>query len=266
MDIEAYFDNDIEGSGTLSADGGIWYKDLVRNFRMIEQGNVPGGAKWGFECGTFVVDTGRYLSWLSQQLLAANIPILRKSYNSLSTVLVDYPSATTLFNCSGLGSSSLTDVVDPAVYPIRGQVLLVENTNKVNKMYFRSPMRVAKDTTYVFPRGRDGGVVLGGTREDGVWTGEWKKEAEKGILERCVALCPDLGKVEDLKIIKRGVGLRPGRTGGARIERQMLGDKLIIHNYGASGAGYQASWGMAKEAVNLLQETVSLSRLDQAKL
>lgn len=63
MDIEAYFDNDIEGSGTLSADGEIWYKDLVRNFRMIEQENVPVGAKWGFECGTFVVDTGKYLSW-----------------------------------------------------------------------------------------------------------------------------------------------------------------------------------------------------------
>lgn len=84
----------------------------------------------------------------------------------------------------------------------------MENTNHIEKMYFRSPMRVAKDTTYVFPRGRDGGVVLGGTREDGVWSGTWNEEAERGILERCVALCPELGKVEELKILKRGIGLR----------------------------------------------------------
>lgn len=32
------------------------------------------------------------------------------------------------------------------------------------------------------------------------------------------------------------------RKGGARIERELIGDRLVIHNYGAGGTGYQASW------------------------
>jgi len=32
------------------------------------------------------------------------------------------------------------------------------------------------------------------------------------------------------------------RKGGARIEREVIGNAVIIHNYGAGGAGYQASW------------------------
>lgn len=32
------------------------------------------------------------------------------------------------------------------------------------------------------------------------------------------------------------------RKGGARLERERIGQALIIHNYGAGGTGYQASW------------------------
>ena len=33
-----------------------------------------------------------------------------------------------------------------------------------------------------------------------------------------------------------------GREGGARIEAEIVNGKKIIHNYGAGGTGYQASW------------------------
>jgi len=26
------------------------------------------------------------------------------------------------------------------------------------------------------------------------------------------------------------------------LEKEIVGDKLVVHNYGAAGAGYQASW------------------------
>lgn len=32
------------------------------------------------------------------------------------------------------------------------------------------------------------------------------------------------------------------RKGGARIEKEKLNGKVVVHNYGAGGAGYQASW------------------------
>jgi hypothetical protein len=33
-----------------------------------------------------------------------------------------------------------------------------------------------------------------------------------------------------------------GREGGARVEAEIIGGKLVIHNYGAGGTGFQASW------------------------
>lgn len=32
------------------------------------------------------------------------------------------------------------------------------------------------------------------------------------------------------------------RNGGARLEKQVLDGRVVIHNYGAGGAGYQCSW------------------------
>ncbi|KAG9595462.1 putative D-amino acid oxidase, partial [Aureobasidium melanogenum] len=137
----------------------------------------------------------------------------------------------------------------------QGQIMLVESPKTpMTRMYFRSPQRVNKDTTYVFPRGPHNGVVLGGVRLDNDWSGEVDLEFAEDIKRRCCALAPELGRPEDLKVIYHGVGLRPSRKGGARLEREMFGEHLVIHNYGAGGAGYQASWGMAKEAVDLLQK------------
>ena len=87
--------------------------------------------------------------------------------------------------------------------------MLVESPNPaLSKMYFRSPMRTHKDTTYVFPRGEHSGVVLGGCRLDGVWEGEPSMELAEDIKRRCCDLCPELGQPEDLKVLKHGLGLR----------------------------------------------------------
>jgi hypothetical protein len=75
-------------------------------------------------------------------------------------------------------------------------------------MYFRSPQRVNKDTTYVFPRLPGGGVILGGCRVDNVWNGDVDLEFAEDIKKRCCALAPELGKPEDLKVLAHGVGLR----------------------------------------------------------
>ena len=42
----------------------------------------------------------------------------------------------------------------------------------LTRMYFRSPQRVNRDTTYVFPRLPGGGVILGGCRVDNEWNGD----------------------------------------------------------------------------------------------
>lgn len=87
--------------------------------------------------------------------------------------------------------------------------MLVENPKTpLTRMYFRSPRRVDKDTTYVFPRGAHGGVILGGCRIDNEWNGDVDLAFAEDIKQRCCALAPELGKPEDLKVIYHAVGLR----------------------------------------------------------
>jgi len=142
----------------------------------------------------------------------------------------------------------------------------------MHNRYFRSPKRIDPSTTYVFPRCLGGGVILGGSRQDNDWSDEWDEELGQDIMQRCCELCPELGAPEDLQIIARNVGLRreysnplcsvhmdmggkddwgrllltsfpASRIGGPRIETEKgKWDVPVVHCYGHSGAGYQASW------------------------
>jgi glycine/D-amino acid oxidase-like deaminating enzyme len=53
------------------------------------------------------------------------------------------------------------------------------------------------------------------------------------------------------RVIRVDVGLRPYRPPGFRVEREALGDKALIHNYGHGGGGITLSWGTAALAVDL---------------
>lgn len=79
-------------------------------------------------------------------------------------------------------------------------------------------------------------------------------------MKRAIALRPELvGKgqgIEGLDIIRHGVGLRPLRDGGPRIETDRVGGVSIVHNYGHGGFGYQASFGCADAAVKLVNDTL----------
>jgi D-amino-acid oxidase len=120
----------------------------------------------------------------------------------------------------------LNQTYEPFVDEMQGQVLLVENPRMpmtkqyeqegqimldgmpLKRMHFRSPQRVNKDATYVFPRLPGGGVILGGCRIDNSWDGEVDLEFAEDIKTRCCALAPELGRPENLKVIHHGVGLR----------------------------------------------------------
>ena len=45
------------------------------------------------------------------------------------------------------------------------------------------------------------------------------------------------------------VCLRPFRAAGPRLDTEMVGDKLVIHNYGHGGSGWSLSWGSGNIAV-----------------
>ncbi len=82
-------------------------------------------------------------------------------------------------------------------------------------------------------------------------------------MERAVALCPQLtggAGIEQLSIIRHGVGLRPGREGGTRIEGERIDGLPVVHSYGHGGGGYQSSYGCAEEVVRLVEEGFGVNK------
>ena len=74
-------------------------------------------------------------------------------------------------------------------------------------------------------------------------------------------MCPSLtgGKgIEHLSIIRHGVGLRPLRIGGVRLEKEKINGLWTVHNYGHGGFGYQCSYGCSQVVANLVEEALAL--------
>ena len=81
------------------------------------------------------------------------------------------------------------------------------------------------------------------------------------IMKRAIDLCPSLtdGKgIEHLSIIRHGVGLRPVRLGGTRLEKERINNVWVVHNYGHGGYGYQSSYGCSQDAVKLVKEALTV--------
>lgn len=159
-------------------------------------------------------------------------------------------------NCTGLAASRLGGVEDKTVVPARGQIVVVRND--AGKMMDVSGTDDGDDEAcYVMTRAAGGGTVLGGSYQKGNWESQVDPSLAVRIMQRAVKLCPALtnGKgIEHLDIIRHGVGLRPVREGGTRIEKERIGNVWVVHNYGAGGAGYQSSYGCAEAAVKLIEE------------
>lgn len=110
----------------------------------------------------------------------------------------------------------------------QGQIVLVEGPEKpIRKMYFRAPHRDG-EATHIFPRGERGGVILGGCRQKGRWDGEPEMDFAEVMKQRCCALVPELGRPEDLKVIKHGVGLRRTYRTQDQSSRNLVVDVYIL--------------------------------------
>jgi D-amino-acid oxidase len=149
-----------------------------------------------------------------------------------------------LVNCTGLAARELCR--DEQCFPIRGQIVRVERGRVERALYFRDG---DGGFGYVVPRSRD--CVLGGTAERGSDSLAIDEASTRAILARCRALEPRLpGEVRSV-----AVGLRPGRT-AVRVERELLGGRPIVHDYGHGGCGVTLSWPCAEDACRLVTEAL----------
>ncbi|UZJ51573.1 hypothetical protein CBS101457_000893 [Exobasidium rhododendri] len=217
-------------------------------------------------------------------LPSPQVPVIfvRGEISSLSDVFDFVADAELVINATGLGSKELKDVLDTAVYPIRGQTVIIEPS----KEFQQNPRCVMKgpkngnfgveksspedqEFTYVIPRARSGQVICGGCAIPHDWGTEVDVELSKRILQRCIQVAPDLlDKGVDpsseeawktIKVVGHGVGLRPSRRGGLRLEKECLATSEkrsfhVLHAYGAGGGGYQSGYGTSIEALALVEE------------
>jgi D-amino-acid oxidase len=112
------------------------------------------------------------------------------------------------------------------------------------------------EVCYIMKRAAGGGTVLGGTYQKGSWESQPDANTAMRIMKRAIEICPALVKdgkgVEGLDIIRHGVGLRPLRKDGVRVEKERVGETWIVHNYGHGGWGYQGSYGCSMRALELV--------------
>lgn len=62
---------------------------------------------------------------------------------------------------------------------------------------------------------------------------------------------PNLSNLANYKTL---VGVRPFRKGGIRLQKQIIGNRTVIHNYGHGGAGVSLAPATAEEAAILAEK------------
>src|SRR5215469_1596240 len=95
--------------------------DLVPGARLLGPGELPPGMKSGWRYTAPVVTMPVYLEYLRARYEALGGTIEIAPVASLADVPGGSP---VVVNCTGIGAREL--VPDPAVYPVRGQVVVVE--------------------------------------------------------------------------------------------------------------------------------------------
>jgi D-amino-acid oxidase len=220
----------LERSG---ASGEPWWAPAARRVRYL-----PAAPPWTREVRfqAPLVEMSAYLPWLRERLLAAGARVVRRRVDRLEEALVEAP---VVVNATGLAAGALCG--DPDVLPARGQIVLVANTG-----IYTSVRDEGDPGTYVHPRSRD--VVLGGTWQEGVWNTTPDPATRDAILERCLALVPELAGAP---IVGEKVGLRPVRRGGPRVEAEKWPGGTVVHTYGHGGAGMTLCWGCADAVAEL---------------
>ncbi|OAL32485.1 hypothetical protein AYO22_00507 [Fonsecaea multimorphosa] len=227
-----------------------WFSTLFDDFRQIPKSELPAEIDNANSFTSVCINTAIYLPWLVSQCLKNGAILKRAVFKHIADAAApgvhhSGRPADLVVNCTGLSAAKIGGVEDKLVVPARGQIVVVRNP---------APAMAA-----------GGGTILGGCYQKGSWESQPDPNLAVRIMKRCVAICPELtgGKgIEHLDIIRHGVGLRPVREGGTRIEKEKIKGVWTVHNYGAGGAGYQSSYGCSQAAVKLVDQVFE----DRARL
>ncbi|MEV4617417.1 FAD-dependent oxidoreductase [Asanoa sp. NPDC049573] len=206
-------------------DGPPWWAPAVPDFADV-------GGEWRFTVPA--VEMVPYLAHLLDRFAGNGGVFERRRIDHLDDL-----DAPRIVNATGLAARALTG--DDRLYPIRGQVVVVDNPGLTTSIRDEDhPL----GPVYVHPRSRD--VVLGGTFEVGDDDRTVRPATADAIIARATDVEPRLAGAP---VRRHLVGLRPARRGGPRVETE----NRIVHAYGHSGAGMTLCWGTAGEVARLVE-------------
>lgn len=256
-----YFKREPE-DGLKKLKSGDVYASPGDGFRVLEEKELPPGVKWGCVYRSYGVNVPVYCRWLMDGFLARGGKIVQRRLSSASEVFELVAKNTIsglnlggsppplVVNCSGRNFD-----LDPKVKIIRGQTVLVK------QQYDKTITQQNADGTWTFVIGRprNGGTIVGGTKEIGDWEPSPRAETTESLLQHCVESFPDfIDSVAKFDIVKINVGRRPWREGGYRFEIENIGPgRTVVHGYGAGGRGYELSWGAGEKILELVKECVA---------
>lgn len=239
----------------------ISLESYLYDLSFIPKDDLPEGVEygiefisWNFNCPKFLMNFQRFLEKAGVQFVRKKLSHIQEAYQGDTRVV---------FNCTGLGARKLGGVNDEKCVPYRGQVVVIKAPHIQENV-----MRWGRDKpTCIIKRPYSNDqLILGGFLQKNDWSAATFKEQTEDILKRTTKLYPRIleknprgDKIEDLEVLRVVAGLRPGREGGVRIEREFVSaGRTLIHNYGAAGYGYQAGLGMAEKAVSLALGSLKL--------
>ena len=216
---------------------------------------------------TIAIDSPQYLLYLQERARASGAIVFQSrlptdaGMEKVLTIVEGISSAIgrgkidCFVNATGLGAMSLCG--DNTMFPVRGQTVLVKGeAHSTRTRTGDAGSKFGRYAAYCIPRPGSGTTILGGTRQKGDWSEEPDPEITKQILERGAFIAPELRTGPDggFEVVSVQCGLRPGREGGPRIEKEEIAGRKVVHAYGHAGGGYQSSIGSARMTLRLVKE------------
>jgi len=231
----------------------------LAGYRKYNDGELPEGAKLGYEYSTYCVNAPVYCANLLRKFIARGGRTMQRDLRTEWEAFILRDNLKVVINASGMGFG------DTQCFPTRGQTVvtdLVEATRTVTRQ------NQDGSWSFIIPRFFDGGTIMGGTKEPGSWHAEPDTTQRAKLLKGGNALTKyatdgAIRAPRDVKVIADVVGRRPTRDGGVRIqveEKQLTGTDgelrtgHVVHAYGTGGRGFEISWGVADEVSQLASQ------------
>lgn len=241
-----------------------WYSSFT-NLQPLPSDQMIREASSGQVFDGLVISVPIYLNYLYIKAISLGATIRRvRELKTVQQALDMHASGEmpdVVINCSGLLGQKLGGFKDSSrQYGILGQVLHVRNNSPIQTV-----VEIDDGTDehlYIFPRG-EGGCIIGGCFREKYDNTDVDKQLTQRIIQRAIKAVPSLvdhhykNNSLEMDIVSVNVGQRPYRDGGPRVEKDQE-HEWLIHNYGAGGGGYQASYGIAAKVKELVQERLRM--------